>query len=146
MATETYSGPVDYAVFVVPRDADITSALRVLLDRVDSGAIEILDLEVIGADPSGEAVRQLFGVLDHGEDFDFDVYEGVESGILDDDDLAAIAAELTGDELAIAVVYEDRGLAVVAEHVATSGGRLLWSGGVGVADLEQALQATEGGH
>ncbi|OJX67030.1 MAG: hypothetical protein BGO95_09850 [Micrococcales bacterium 73-13] len=146
MTSETYSGPVDYAVFVVPGTADVSAALRLLLERIDAGAIEILDLEVIGLDDSGRPVRRPVGVLDHGEAFDFAVYNGAESDLFDADDLASVAAELTGDELAIAIVYEDRSLAAVADSVVGNGGRLLWAGGIAIDELEHALETTEEEH
>lgn len=141
MATPQFSGPLDYAVIVVPRRARVGAALGLLLDRVDGGAIELLDLEVIDRDAS----RLPLSALSEAEGLDASAFEGAESDVLGDDDVAAIAEELGEDELAIAVVYEDRSLAAVAEALAAEGGRMLWSGGIDVADLEAAVAAEPGG-
>ncbi len=138
MATPEYSGPVDYAVVVVPRAARVGAGLALLLQRVDAGAIELLDLEIVDRGGDRLPLSALSGV----DGVDLSAFEGAESDVLGDDDLAAIAAELGEDELAIAVVYEDRSLAGVVQALAAEGGSLLWSGGIDVADLESAL--TEG--
>lgn len=143
MATPTYSGPVDYAVFTAPRDALLGDALRLLLAQVDSGAIVLLDLEVIELDASGAPARIPLTSLGWSGDFDLSVFDGAESDVLDPDDLAQIAGELTAENRAIAVVYEDRSLSQVADEVARRGGALLWSGGIDLAELEQNVSSNE---
>lgn len=140
MATEDFSGPVDYAVFTFPRDADVGAALAALLDRVDAGIVEILDLEVVGRDDDGAPLRLPLTEL-HGIEAPLARLDGVESSILERDDLEEIADALTEGWVALAVVYEDRSLATVASAVLASGGELLWSGGITIDDLEQALEA-----
>ncbi len=140
MATLTYSGPVDYAVFAVPRNAQLGAALRTLLARIELGAIELLDLEVIERDADGSPVRRPVAALEAGGDFDVSVFDGAESAVLDDEDLALIAAELGADDRAIVVVYEDRSLAEVAAQVTSAGGQLLWAGGIDVADLAKVVE------
>lgn len=144
MATHAFAGPIDYAAFVLPRGADADPILRSLLDRVDSGAIELLDLEVLAAGEGGVAERQPLQVLRHDGGFDLSEFEGAESGLLDEDDLRALGAELGPEELALVIVYEDRSLAPLAARVVEAGGRELWSGGVDPADLDPALTDTEG--
>jgi hypothetical protein len=143
MATISYNGPVDYAVFSVPKGTQLTDALRALILRVDSGAIELLGLEVIERDAFGAPVRQPITVLSSSEDLDLSVFHGTELAILDDEDSALIAAELNNDSRALVIVYEDRSLAAVAERVGTAGGQLLWSGGVEVEDLDEKEDAPQ---
>lgn len=140
MATDTFWGPADFAAFVLSRSADATGALRQLLQLVDDGTLEVLDLEVVAKDADGLPRRLPISVLDHGEDFDFKVFEGATSDILDDEDLTEIAGELDEDQVALVVVYEDRSLASVAARVVEEGGRLLWSGNVPYEELEHQLE------
>src|SRR4051794_39439283 len=132
MATSTYSGPVDYAVFAVPYGAAISEALRTLLAQIDAGAIELLDLEVIERGPDGAASRRPLSVLDTpdaGDDrFDLSIFDGAESEVLDPEDLDLVVSELPDAHRAVVVVYEDRSLASFASRVAVAGGKLLWSG------------------
>lgn len=146
MATSTYSGPVDYAVFAVPSDAQLSEALRELLARIDSGAIELLDLEIIERGEDGTAARRPITDLEAGGDFDLSLFVGAESELLDDEDLALLVAELDGDSRALVIVYEDRSLAEVAARVAAAGGQLLWSGGVDLTELDQHISSTEVDH
>lgn len=143
MATLTYSGPVDYAVFAVPKTAQLAATLRTLLARIDLGAIELLDLEIVERDADGSAVRRPITALEAGDDFDVNIFDGAESAVLDDEDLALIAAELGDDDRAVVVVYEDRSLAEVAAQVTTAGGQLLWAGGIDVADLAKIVDPAD---
>ena len=83
------------------------------------------------------ALEKLAGLVTDG--FDPHVFDGIESGILDADDLSMIAEELGPAQVAVVVVYEDRVLADVAAAWETAGGRELWSGGVDVAGLDESL-------
>lgn len=143
MATDTYWGPIDFAVFALPRSADATPALTQILRLADSGTIEVLDLEVIAKDADGVPQRLPLSVLDHGEDFDFGTFEGAASDILDAEDLEQIAEELDVDEVAVVLVYEDRSLATVAHAFVTEGGHLVWSGGISSEELDVALNADD---
>lgn len=143
MATDQFSGPVDYLVFAFDEGADLGEGLRALLERVEQGIVELLDIELIGRDGGGAPVKRPFSDLAGTTGLDLSVFDGAESGILDSDDLEAIASELRDGQFALAVVYEDRSLAAAAEAWAGVGAVEMFSGGVDIADLERALQ--EGG-
>ncbi|MEA4944862.1 MAG: hypothetical protein VB080_10570 [Propionicimonas sp.] len=138
MTTDFYSGPVDFAVFVVPLGARLQDGFRALIEQVARGAIELLDLEIIGV-ANGEPVRLAFADLAaDGEARSVDLAE-FESDVLQPDDLAAIAGELPPEHVAIAVIYEDRSLAEVAAAWGRHGGLELWAGGVDITDLAASL-------
>lgn len=143
MATDQFSGPVDYLVFAFDEGADLGEGLRALLERDEQGMVEILDIELIDRDGGGAPVKRPFSDLSGTTGLDLSVFDGAESGILDSDDLEAIASELRDGQFALAVVYEDRSLAAAAEAWAGVGAAEMFSGGVDIADLERALQ--EGG-
>lgn len=143
MATDQFSGPVDYLVFAFDEGVDLGEGLRALLERVEQGIVEILDIELIDRDGGGAPVKRPFSDLSGTTGLDLSVFDGAESGILDSDDLEAIASELRDGQFALAVVYEDRSLAAAAEAWAGVGAAEMFSGGVDIADLERALQ--EGG-
>ncbi len=140
MATEQFSGPVDYLVFAFDEHADLGPGLVAVLERVREGIIEILDIELIAVDAEGAPVKRSFASLDGVTGIDLSVFDGVESGILDAEDLASVVSELRPGQLALAIVYEDRSLAAAADAWAAAGGAELFSGGVDIADLEHALQ------
>ena len=139
MATEQFAGPVDYLVFAFDEHADLGPGLTALLDRVDQGIVEILDIELIGRDEAGAANKRSFSELDGVTGIDTSAFDGAESSILDADDLAGIASELQTGQIALVVVYEDRSLASAAGAWAAAGGVELFSGGVDIAELDRTL-------
>lgn len=140
MATGQFSGPVDYLVFGFAEDADLGPGLQAVLERVQQGVVEILDLELVSLDEAGTPLKRRVTDFQDATALDLSVFDGAESGILDEDDLAQIAAALEPGQLALVIVYEDRSLAVAADTWVAAGGTELFSGGVDIADLEQALE------
>lgn len=140
MATTEFTGPVDYLVFTFPEGADLGAGLAAVLNRVNDGTVEILDLELVGRDESGAPAKLAFADLTHSTDIDLAVFDGVESEILDSEDLAQIADALEPGEFALALVYEDRSLAGAANAWFAAGGKELFTGGVAISDLEEALE------
>lgn len=137
MATDAFAGPIDFLVFTFPAGAAVGAGLSAVLDRVDAGTIELLDLEIVGLNADREPVR--LALADVQGDTDLSAFAGAESGILDADDLGRIAEALQPGDFAIALVYEDRSLASAAAAWSAVGGAELFSGGVDIAELERAL-------
>ena len=100
-------GPIDYLALEFPQ-AKITGAgMAALLDLVERGIIRILDLRfvVVGEDGSFTAVA--LADLDHDGKLDLAVFEGAQSGLLGNDDLAE-AANLVAPSTAVGLlVYEN---------------------------------------
>lgn len=138
MADHDFAGPIDVVVFSFPPGASMAAGLDALLARVDAGAVEILDLEIIGSE--GEHVG-----IDSLSDADraaLAAFDGAETDILDADDLALISESLDDGHFAVAVVYEDRSLASVAAAWAAVGAKEIFSGGVDVDELDHALKSS----
>lgn len=127
MTSTTYTGPLSFAVFAVPSDGSIADALQELQTLRRRGAIEVLDVELLTRGPGGAAGREAF------EDLSI---AATETDLLDDEDLAVVAAELVEGERALVVLYEDRSLASVAALLAAGGGREVWVGGIDPNDLD----------
>ncbi len=143
MADDVFAGPVDYLVFGFPGSADVGEGLQAVLNRVDEGTIEILDLEVVSRDDAGSPVTRALADLQATTNADLSVFEGALSGILDEDDLAAIAEGLEPGGFAIAIVYEDRSLAGAAAAWTRAGGTELLAGGVDIEELARILDGEE---
>ena len=139
MATETFAGSVDCLVFAFPEGAELDAGLHQVLGCVAAGTIELLDLEVIGRNADGGAVRRSIEDLAGSADPVLQAFVGAESGVLDADDLAQIAGLLEAGQFALAIVYENRSLAAAADAWTKVGGTELLSGGVDINDLAQAV-------
>lgn len=124
MSDEQYTGPIGFAVFAVPADAELTEVAEELERLAVTHGAEILDVELIAPDAGRHRERLPEGLA------------AAETDLLHDDDLADIAAELNEGEHALVVVYEDRTLAGVAARVASLGGRELLTGGIDAAEID----------
>lgn len=136
MTTTSSVGPVDFAVFVLPETSDPAAGFAALLQLVDDGRIDLLDLEVVDAAGTHlELSADLLGGLAP--------FVGADSGLLDADDLAQVAAELHDGEVAVVVVYQDLALDRVAEAFVSGGAELHSVGGIDIASLDARLQGKE---
>ena len=100
-------GPIDYLVLEFPQAKITGEGMAALLDLVERGIIRILDLRfvVVGGDGSFTAVA--LADLDHDGKLDLAVFEGAQSGLLGNDDLAE-AANLVAPSTAVGLlVYEN---------------------------------------
>ena len=100
-------GPIDYLALEFPQAKITGEGMAALLDLVERGIIRILDLRfvVVGGDGSFTAVA--LADLDHDGKLDLAVFEGAQSGLLGNDDLAE-AANLVAPATAVGVlVYEN---------------------------------------
>lgn len=141
MPESSFSGPIDYLVFAFPPGAVVETGLTRLLEAVDRGHIEVLDLEVIRRGPDGTGVRQGLDELDLGGAVAPSLFDGVESDILDAEDLATIAAGLEPDGFALALVYLEHSLDATAQAWAAAGGVPLLEGGIDPLELADSLDS-----
>jgi len=139
MTETSYTGPIDYLVFAFPPGAQIEEGLRRLLEAVDLGRIEVLDLEAVGRDASGRGARLPLAQVLGDSAAALAAFDGVESEILDAEDLDAIADELEPDGFALALLYLEHALDETAAAWVAAGGTPLLEGGVEPDDLEAAL-------
>lgn len=88
-------------------------------------------------------MRRRVAGLQPSTSIDLSIFTGVESEILDTQDLEHIAETLEADHFALAIVYEDRSLAAAAKAWLRAGGQELFTGEVAIADLEDAIRSGE---
>jgi len=134
-------GPVDVVAVAFPDGVPHPEGFDLLLDLSDRGVIQVLDVEFVKADSGGARIvaASEFGVAG----FDAELWAGASSGLLDEDDVAEVAADLAPGELAVVILVEQRWLLGLVDAWRGSGTRLLADGGVPVQDLIDALDAAE---
>lgn len=140
MADETFAGPIDFLVFGFPPGSSVGEGLSAVLERVNQGIVEILDLECIVVDDAGTPATKDLADFQDLTDFDLSVFDGAASNVLDAEDLASIAETMEPGWFAIALVYEDRSLAAAGAAWVRAGGEELLSGGVDMEDLAVAVE------
>jgi Family of unknown function (DUF6325) len=141
--TEQHVGPIDYLVVEFPGAKLQGEAFAALLDLVEAGTIRILDLAVAIVGENGEFSAVEITDLDGDGTLDLAVFEGVSSGLLDDDDLAASAA-LVGPGNGIAMlVYENTWAGPFVSALRHIGADVVASGRIPADEVIAALDALE---
>lgn len=136
-------GPIDYLVVEFPGSRMTGEGLPLLVDLVDRGLIRILDLVFVKKEMDGAVTAIQIADLDGDGTLDLAVFEGVSSGLLDDDDLADAGGVLEPGSSAGVLVYENVWAAPFAAAVRRGGGQLVASGRIPVQALLAAADSTE---
>ena len=136
-------GPVDYLVVEFPGAKLTGEAMAALVDLVDRGIVRVLDLRVAVVGANGEFTALAITDLDGDGTLDLAVFSGVESGLLDDDDLAESAA-LVGEGDAVAVLlYENTWAGPFVSALRRQGADVIASGRIPADEVLAALDSLE---
>ena len=144
MATEILEelGPVDIVVIGYPAGAPLTgSAAQILLDEVDKGTISVLDALFVTKNADGTYSGFDATGLEQGKVGDFDVFEGVSSGLLGDDDMATAADAIEPGTSAVMIMYENRWAVPFISAVHENGGIFVDAQRIAHQDLIDAVEA-----
>jgi hypothetical protein len=136
-------GPVDFLAVEFPGARITSGGFAQLLALADAGVIAILDMEFIASDAGGQVRKVDVAELATQGGVDLSAWAGASSGLLDDSDLAQIAAEIAPGSVAAVVVYENRWVFSVVDAWRREGARLVADGGLSPEELVAALDATE---
>ncbi len=137
-------GPIDYVLVEWSGKQPEGEIAPHLVDLVDRGLIRILDLVFLAKGEDGSI--GVLEIADIGEQApELAIFEGVSSGLLDAEDHEEAGAALEPGTSAALMVYENTWAAPFASAVRRSGGELVASGRIPIADLLDALDAVEAG-
>ena len=141
--TELDLGPIDYIALEFPQAKVTGEGLGILLELVDRGIIRILDMRVVFREPDGTFSAVALSDLDGDGTLDLAVFEGIESGLLDDDDVRA-AAELIEPGNAVGLlVYENTWAGPFVTAMRKVGAEVVASGRIPADDVIAALESLE---
>jgi hypothetical protein len=135
-------GPIDFLAVEFPGAKLTGEGLAELVTLSERGIIRVLDLRVAVVTEDGfEAVA--LTDLDGDGDLDLAVFSGIESGLLDDDDMAK-GASLVGPGDAVAVLlYENTWAGPFVSALRRQGAEVVASGRIPADEVIQALEALE---
>ena len=119
------------------------AALQELLALVEQGVIRILDLRVAKVDHDGSVTAVAITDLDGDGALDLAVFEGVESGLLDDDDLDQAASLVKPGSAVGLLVYENTWAGPFVSAMRSGGAEVIASGRIPADDVVAALDALE---
>jgi Family of unknown function (DUF6325) len=141
--TQQDVGPIDYLALEFPQAKLTGEGLGILVDLVDRGIIRVLDLRFVKRESDGTFTAATVADLDGDGTLDLAVFEGAESGLLDDDDLRQ-AVELIEPGSAVALlVYENTWAGPFVSAMRRNGADVIASGRIPADDVLAALDAME---
>lgn len=135
-------GPVEYVVVEFADQGVGERGLALLHGLVDDGTIAVLDIECVERTPDGVATKVTPDRI-AGTGLTADDLAGADTRLLDDDDIAHVAAAIEPGSAAVIVVYEVLALDPVIAAWQAEGGTVVGAGPIAPSDLEDALDASD---
>ncbi|MBK9697422.1 MAG: hypothetical protein IPO80_08550 [Propionibacteriaceae bacterium] len=135
-------GPVEIIAIDVPAVAS-AAPWDSLLAAVDAHTVRVLDLEFIHRTAEDEAEVLDAADLPEAIGFELPAFEGACSGLLDDDDIVELLAEIEVGTTIAVLLIEHTALLPTIQSFEAHGSRVIADGSLGLEDLEKALAATE---
>jgi hypothetical protein len=135
-------GPIGYLIVEWPGTNKMTgNAFGELLNLVDRGLVRVLDLRFVMRAADGSLAVMELSDIDADGEFDFGVFAGVSSGLLDDSDLEEAAKAIEKDSAAAIMVYENRWAAPFTQALREAGAGLVSAGFIPQEALLASLDA-----
>jgi hypothetical protein len=136
-------GPIDYLALSFPGARFTGDGLEALLDLVDRGIVQILDLRVVKREMDGTVTAIALTDLDGDGTLDVAAFDGVESGLLGDDDLGKVASLIEPGDAVGLLVYENTWARRFVSAMAAAGAEVIASARVPAADIVARLDELE---
>jgi hypothetical protein len=107
MSVNVDVGPIDYLALEFPGARLTGEGMAILVDLVERGIIRVLDMKALIRADDGSVTAIAISDLDGDGTLDLAVFEGVESDLLDEDDLKEAAALVEPGNAVALLVYEN---------------------------------------
>jgi Family of unknown function (DUF6325) len=136
-------GPIDYLAVEFPEARMRGEGLAALVDLVDRGIIRLLDLRAVTREADGTFTAVAITDLDNDGTLDLAIFEGVESGLLDDEDLQKAADLIEPGKVVALIVYENTWAIPFVNAMRRVGAELIASGRIPADEVIAALDSLE---
>lgn len=144
MSDEVTTGPIDYLIVEWPAGSPPTGeAFPYLVELVEGGVIQILDLSFVQKDNDGNVLEIDIADFDLDGNPDLAVFVGARSGLLDDGDRAEAGEALANGASAAILVYENTWAAPFATALRHSGAQLVAHGRIPLNAIIATLDELE---
>ena len=141
--TELQVGPIDYLAIEFPGARLTGEGLAALLDLVDNNIIRVLDLRAAKVDTDGTVTALEIADFDGDGTLDLAVVQGVQSGLLDDDDLNESAGLIEPGNAVALILYENTWAGPFVAAMRKAGAEVVASGRIPAADVIDLLDQLE---
>jgi hypothetical protein len=143
-SSQTAIGPVDIVVIGYPAgSAQTGEAIPIMVDLVDRGIIHILDVRGVRKDEDGTFSGFDIADADGNGVPDLIAFDGVETGLIGDEDLRVAVDAMEPGSAAVLIVFENRWAAPFVSAVHRNGGQVIAYERVPAEDLLEAVEALE---
>ena len=136
-------GPIDYLAVELPSERMKGEGLAALVDLVDRGIIRLLDMRAVRREADGTFTAIAITDLDHDGTLDLAIFEGIESGLLDNDDLGQAAELIEPGKVVALMVYENTWAVPFVAAMRRADAELIASGRIPADEVEAMLDALE---
>ena len=144
MATTDVHGPIDFLLIEFPLDQKATGkTAAALMDLIDRRIVWVYDLLIIAKDEDGTVAG-----IEWSEDANvgldgFDSLASVQSGLLDEEDIAQAAAAMNPGTVAALLIYENLWAIPFVAAAREVGGEVIASARIPAQDIMDVLDAVE---
>jgi uncharacterized protein DUF6325 len=141
--TQVDVGPIDYLAVEIPGANMRGQGLNALIDLTDRGIIRILDLVVamVGEDVSFTVME--LADFDGDGQLDLAAFQGVRSGLLDEQDVAQGASLVAPGNAVAVLLYENTWAGPFVTAMREVGAEVIASGRIPADDVIAALEELE---
>lgn len=136
-------GPIDFLALEFPGARLEGEGLGILIDLVDRGIIRILDLRVLKRDDDGAVTAVRLADLDGDGALDLAIFDGVESDLLDDDDLADAEGLVSPGDAVALLVYENTWAGPFVSAMRRAGAEVVASGRIPADEVLSRLDVLD---
>jgi Family of unknown function (DUF6325) len=136
-------GPISYLIVEFPGNKMTGEGLPILVDLVERGLIRILDFLFVTRRADGSLSAIELQDLDLDGDIDVAVFEGVSSGLFDEEDLANAASVIEPGSSAGILLFENRWARSFTQALRRGGAELVAAGYIPLDAIEASLDAAE---
>jgi hypothetical protein len=136
-------GPIDYLAVEFPEARMKGEGLAALIDLVDRGIIRLLDARAVVREADGSFTAAAITDLDGDGTLDLAIFEGVESGLIDDEDLRQAADLIEPGKVVALLVYENTWAIPFVNAMRRVGAELIASGRIPADEVIAALDSLE---
>jgi Family of unknown function (DUF6325) len=134
--------PIAYLAVEFPTGRVTGEGFSLVHNLVAGGTIAVMDLEFIAKATDGSVTTVRLEEIAHDSDVDITQWQGAYSGLLDEDDVRALAAAAEPGSLIGIIVYENVWAAPLLRAIDANGARLVGAGSVDADDVITALDSS----
>ena len=136
-------GPIDYLALEFPEARMNGEGLAAIIDLVDRGLIRILDLRAVKREVDDTFTEIEIADFDSDGTLDLAIFQGVSSGLLDEDDLSQAASLIEPGKVVALLVWENSWAAPFVAAMRRVGADVIASGRIPADDVIAMLDALE---